>query len=113
MDGAESTVTQLLFETYGPTIGMKELATVLKKSPKTVDNLIRAGRCPIPTYREGGHRVASTLDVAEYLDARRQAARNVWEREQATLERPIQASCPACEETGACTASASANQNVR
>ena len=58
---------EFLFRCYGPTLGMTELASVLKKSPKTMDNLIRAGRCPVPTYREGGHRVANAADVAEYL----------------------------------------------
>lgn len=79
---------RFLFTAYGPTLNMKQLSIVLKATPASLDNKIRAGRCPVPTYREGGHRVADVRDVVAYLDRRRQEARQEFEQQQNLLSLP-------------------------
>lgn len=63
---------RLMVERYGPLIGIEELAEIFKSERSTIDKRIRAGSFPVATRREGGKRVADTIDVARYLD---QAAR--------------------------------------
>lgn len=60
---------ELLYETYGPTLTVAELAQVLKRTEKTLRNDISARRCPIPTFKLMGRRVASVETVAEYITA--------------------------------------------
>jgi hypothetical protein len=60
----------LLINKYGITLSLEQLGEVLKNTPKTLDNKIRLGTMPIPTFREGGRRLAFAKDVAIYLDRR-------------------------------------------
>lgn len=76
---------ELLFEKYGPTLDIAELAEVLKMSEGTLKNRLSAGTCPVPTYREGGKRVANVQDVATYLDRRRNEAEKEFRKERAHL----------------------------
>jgi hypothetical protein len=61
----------LLINKYGITLSLEQLGEVLKNTPKTLDNKIRLGTLPVPTFREGGRRLAFAQDVAEYLERRR------------------------------------------
>ena len=58
----------LLFDKYGPRLGMAQLAEFLHVAEPTLYNQISAGICPVKTYREGKQRWADVRDVAEYLD---------------------------------------------
>jgi len=93
----------ILINKYGPTLTIAQLGEVLHKSEGTLANDIGAGRCPVPTYKEGGKRVASATDVAEYLDKRAAAAR----KEHATLVESLQPSGQ-----GGCTFSGFANRRA-
>jgi len=61
-------------------LGTKERADVLGLDVKTIHNLVSDGRFEIPTYREGGRRLADVRDVAEYLDKKRAEAHEEHER---------------------------------
>lgn len=56
-------------------LGTKELAELLGLDVKTIHNLVSGGRFDIPTYKEGNRRLADIRDVAEYLDRKRDEAR--------------------------------------
>lgn len=77
-----------LFNKYGPTLDMAALADVFHNTIGTLDNKIRSGDCPIPTYREGGHRVADIRDVATYLNHRRREALIAHQKQQERLSAP-------------------------
>lgn len=59
---------QYLFDTYGPTMGIKDLSQVMKMTTDSIHNAIRLGRFPIPTKLTGKYRLAKTEDVANYFD---------------------------------------------
>jgi len=60
--------TAWLLDRYGARITMKELAEVLKVSPRTVTNKLSAGSLGIPTYYDSG-RFVKAEDLAIYLDS--------------------------------------------
>lgn len=62
-----------LLDKYGPVLTIDEVAEVLKKEPKTIRNRIAAKTFELRTYVDG-ERVASAVDVAAYLDAKRETA---------------------------------------
>jgi predicted DNA-binding transcriptional regulator AlpA len=70
-----SLLTQaMIFERYGPRLGMEELASVLGVSKATIYNQVSAGALPVKTYLDGGRRFADYRDVASHLDACRELA---------------------------------------
>lgn len=77
-----------LFEKYGPTLSMSDLATVLHHTVGTLDQKVRTGQCPVPTYKEGGHRVADLRDVIAYLNQRRNDAQVAYQDQQELLTLP-------------------------
>lgn len=77
-----------LFEKYGPTLGMTDLAAVLHHTAGTLDQKVRGGQCPVPTYREGGHRVADIRDLIRYLNQRRKEAQAAYRQQQDLLKLP-------------------------
>lgn len=77
-----------LFDKYGPTLGMTELAALLHHTVGTLDQKVRAGQCPVPTYKEGGHRVADVRDVISYLNQRRKEAQAAYQSQQDLLKIP-------------------------
>ena len=68
--------TLFLLEQYGPRLSMDQLAKVLGLATATLHARIGRGELDIPTYVDGKLRWADTRDVAEYLDRKRQEARD-------------------------------------
>ena len=68
--------TLFLMEQYGPRLSMEQLAQVLGLAVATLHARIARGELAIPTYVDGKMRWADTRDVAEYLDRKRQEARD-------------------------------------
>jgi Mn-dependent DtxR family transcriptional regulator len=62
-----------LLEKYGPRLNVKELAEVLDAGEQSLSNRLKDSE--IATYLDGGKRFADARDVAEYLDRKRQEAR--------------------------------------
>lgn len=75
-----SLATQMLIaERFGLLLGVEQLAAVLGYESRYVQNLIYAGKLPIPTTKVGARTVAHYADVAAYVDslrAAREAARD-------------------------------------
>ena len=70
-----SILTQaLIAERYGLRLGVEQIAEVLGITKGAVYNQISAERLPIRTYVDCGKRYADFRDVAEHLDACREAA---------------------------------------
>ncbi len=69
------TTEEWLWDRYGPTLTVDDLAQVLKKSPGTVRNYLYNGKMPIRSYREGHARMFPVKAVADYLDKRGEAAK--------------------------------------
>lgn len=73
-----SILTQMvLIEKYGLRVDLEGLAAILDTTPPNLRRMISAHTLQIPTYIDGGRRWADIRDVAEYLDQRRQEARQV------------------------------------
>ena len=64
----------LLFEKYGPRLGVDQLSDVLGVTKGALYNQFSAGTFPIKTYLDQGKRWADARDVAEHLDAMRKLA---------------------------------------
>lgn len=67
--------TLLLMEQHGPRVSMETLARLLGFAPATLHARIARGELEIPTYLDGKMRFADTRDVAEFLDRKRDEAR--------------------------------------
>lgn len=65
----------VLIEKYGLRADLDRLAEILETTPPNLRRKISEGTFEIPTYLDGGKRWADTRDVADYLDLRRQQAR--------------------------------------
>jgi len=78
-------ILEQLTEKYGPFMLIKELAAVLRITPGAIRNNIQAGVFPIPTWLEGGRRLASTQTVAEYLSYQQSMAEKEHQKLQETL----------------------------
>lgn len=65
-----SLLTQaLVAERYGLRLNTQQLAEALGVSKGGLTNMISAGTCPVPTYKDCGQRWADYRAVAEHLDA--------------------------------------------
>lgn len=64
-----SLLTQaMIFERYGPRLGVEQLAEVLGVSKGALYNQFSAGTCPVKTYLDQGKRWADCREVARHLD---------------------------------------------
>ena len=73
-----SLLTQMvLIEKYGLRVDLERVAEILETTPPNIRRKISDTTFPIPTYLDNGKRWADIRDVAEYLDQRRQEARQV------------------------------------
>lgn len=71
-----SLLTQMvLIEKYGLRVDLDRVAEILETTPPNIRRKISENTFQIPTYIDGGKRWADIRDVAEYLDQRRQEAR--------------------------------------
>jgi predicted DNA-binding transcriptional regulator AlpA len=70
-----SILTQaMIFEKYGPRLGIPQLAELTSMKPKTIYNQVSAGTFPIKTYVDGGQRWADYRDAAAHFDSLRAQA---------------------------------------
>ncbi len=70
-----SIVTQaMIFEKYGPRLGVQQLAELMALSPKTIYNQVSAKTFPVPTYVDGGARWADFRGAAAHFDTLRATA---------------------------------------
>lgn len=67
--------TAFLMEKHGLRTDLEALANILDTTPSNLRRRISLGDFEIPTYVDGGKRWADIRDVASYLDARRDQAR--------------------------------------
>lgn len=65
----------ILVEQHGLRVDLEKLAQILETTAPNIRRKISENTFLIPTYIDGGKRWADTRDVAEYLDQRRQEAR--------------------------------------
>ncbi|BEP93270.1 hypothetical protein GmRootA79_16540 [Acidovorax sp. A79] len=65
----------VLIEKYGLRVDLERLAEILETTPPNIRRKISEATFEIPTYVDGGKRWADIRDVADYLDQRRQQAR--------------------------------------
>lgn len=65
----------VLIEKHGLRVDLDHLAGILETTAPNLRRKISEATLDIPTYLDGGKRWADTRDVAEYLDRRRQEAR--------------------------------------
>lgn len=73
-----SLLTQMvLIEKYGLRVDLERVADILKTTTPNIRRKISDNTFQIPTYIDNGKRWADIRDVAEYLDQRRQEARQV------------------------------------
>lgn len=56
-----------LLDHYGPTMGLRDLAEVLKLKLSAIHDTLGRGEFPIATFKIGRRRIARTVDVAAYL----------------------------------------------
>lgn len=66
-----TTILEILLDKYGPTLSTKELGEVLKMTPASIRTAISDETFPISTFRAGKQRLATALEVAEYLEKQR------------------------------------------
>lgn len=64
----------LLLTYDGPTMSLEELAEMMGIAPRTLENQVYAGRCPVPMFKVGNKLQAHISDVAAYVDGQRAAA---------------------------------------
>ena len=67
--------TLVLMEQYGPRVNMETLAKLLGFTTSSLHNRLGRKELEIPTYLDGKMRFADTRDVAEFLDRKRNEAR--------------------------------------
>lgn len=67
--------TAYLMDKHGLRLDLEALAKELDTTPANLRRRISLGDFEIPTYVDGGRRWADVRDVAEYLDERRDQAR--------------------------------------
>lgn len=67
----------VLIEKYGLRVDLDRLAVILETTAPNLRRKISEATFEIPTYIDGGKRWADIRDVADYLDRRRQEARQV------------------------------------
>ena len=72
-------ILDALTDKYGLHMRIKDIATVLKITPGALYNMISAGKCPVPTWRQCQARIASTEKVAEYLSLQEERAEKEFE----------------------------------
>ena len=65
----------VLIEKYGLRVDLERLAEILETTPPNIRRKVSEATFDIPTYLDGGKRWADIRDVADYLDQRRQQAR--------------------------------------
>lgn len=65
----------VLIEKYGLRANLDQLSAILETTTPNIRRKISEATFEIPTYLDGGKRWADIRDVAEYLDRRRQEAR--------------------------------------
>ncbi len=65
-----STELYLIEKYVNITLTMEQLAEVMHFTYKSLLDMISGDRCPIPTYKIGGKRVANVSDVAEFITSR-------------------------------------------
>lgn len=65
----------VLIEKYGLRVDLERLAEILETTQPNIRRKISEATFEIPTYLDGGKRWADIRDVADYLDQRRQQAR--------------------------------------
>lgn len=71
-----SLISQMvLIEKHGLRVDLERLAVILETTAPNLRRKISEGSMEIPTYVDGNKRWADIRDVAEYLDARREQAR--------------------------------------
>lgn len=75
-----------LLTRYGARLTVAQLAEVLGIAEQTLHNQRNAGRCPVPTYKNGRAVYADTVAVAEYLAGQAEMALEAWHEQQRSLE---------------------------
>lgn len=69
------TLLALLIVNEGrPTMTHHEFAKLRNKSPRTIQNEISAGECPVPVWKDGGAWLCKVSDVADWIDRERDNA---------------------------------------
>lgn len=63
-----NTVFLLMAQFNTPTLGVKDLATLMGVEPRTIENQIHRGAFPIKTFKLGSKPVAHIQDVANHID---------------------------------------------
>jgi hypothetical protein len=64
----------LLLAHDSPVMTLEQLAELMSLAPRSLENKIYAGECPIPTFKIGNKWHAHISDVAVYIDSQRAAA---------------------------------------
>ena len=72
--------TAYLMDKHGLRLDLEALAKELDTTPANLRRRISLDDFEIPTYVDGGKRWADVRDVASYLDARRQQAREAHQQ---------------------------------
>jgi hypothetical protein len=54
-----------------PVMSLEEIADLFGIGPRTLENKIYAGSCPIPMFKVGAKYQAHIADVARYIDSQR------------------------------------------
>ena len=70
-----NTVFLLMAQFNTPTLGVRDLAKLMGLEPRTVENQIGRGDFPIKTFKLGSKSVAHIQDVANHIDACREAVK--------------------------------------
>ena len=65
-----------LLERYGLRLNVEQLAEVMDSTPAAIHRRISDGTLEIQTYIDSKKRYADIRDVAQYMDLKRDAARN-------------------------------------
>lgn len=61
----------LLLTYDGPIVHFDDLANLLGVVPRTLENQIYAGTCPVKVFKLGSKWAAHVSDVANYIDSQR------------------------------------------
>lgn len=64
----------LIFDRYGPLLGLDELERITGYTKGTIENMIARGDFEIPTAKRGRRTVAHYMDVADWIDRMRSTA---------------------------------------
>lgn len=76
----------MIVEKYGPRLNVEQLGEIFDLEPNEIYRQVSRGTFPVVTYVDGSKRFADCRDVAAYLDACREAARNAVASGQALTE---------------------------